>query len=259
MNHKIHDTLLGLAVHVDSLLPLQGNPRISDVEAIAASLDEFGQLKPVVVRDNGDGSATIIAGNHTVEAARLLGWDYVAAVNVADFDEKRALTFALTDNRINELGSTDPALLHQAIASVSDEYNDYLEYLGWDEFELAALDEQYDTLIAAGERETGYIAPVLIEREAREMPTLPSSERKSEPSNIQVPEGVDQHEAVTRGSTSVGHGGTKAIVQYTLVFDTAEQQRKWYDFLRWLRTDAGTEGDTTAERLLYFLDAHANY
>ena len=38
-----------------------------------------------------------------------------------------------------------------------------------------------------------------------------------------------------------------------------DQQRKWYDFIRWLKTDPGTDGDTTAERVLNFVDAHANY
>jgi hypothetical protein len=70
---------------------------------------------------------------------------------------------------------------------------------------------------------------------------------------------MNTHEAVTRGASSVGAAGATAIVQYMLVFDDAAQQRKWYDFLRWLRSDPGTDGETTAERLLHFLDSHANY
>ena len=258
--NKVHVNLKSLLVDIDSLVPLPGNPRVGNVAAIANSLDEFGQLKPVVVRDNGDGTSTIIAGNHTVEAARSLGWSEVAAVTVTDMDDKRAVTFALTDNRINELGSVNSALLHEAITSVFDEYSDFLDVLGWDEFEMASMEEQYDYFIASETRETGYVAPVLLPRSEPTVPNqVQSTEMKSEPSHIVAPEKVDTHEAITRGATSVGQGGAKAVVQYTLVFDSSDQQRRWYDFVRWLRSDPGTDGDTTAERLINFLDAHANY
>lgn len=254
----IHESLLSLAVDIDDLVPLSGNPRVGDVAAIAASLEEFGQVKPIVVKSNDDGTATVIAGNHTVEAARRLGWKQIAAVNLSDMDDKRAITFALTDNRINELGTTNGELLHQAIGNVVDDYGDFLETLGWDAFEVAAMDEQYRYLDNDEPRETGYVAPVLIPRET-EPPPISTTERKTQPSHIDAPTSVDIRDAVTRGSVSVGQAGTKAVVQYTLVFDDADQQRRWYDFLRWLRTDAGTEGSTTAEKLLYFLDAHANF
>lgn len=258
--NDIHENLQTLAVSIDSLKPLTGNPRVGDVSAIAASLKEFGQLKPVVVRANGDGTATIIAGNHTVEAAKSLGWKQIAAVWVEDMDEKRAVTFALTDNRINELGTTNAALLHEAIVSVIDEYPEFMETLGWDDFEMAAMDEQYDHYMASETRETGYVPPVLIGRDQRQMPSAPqTSERKSEPSHIEAPESIDRSDVITRGATSIGQGGSKAVIQYTLVFDSADQQRHWYDFVRWLRSDPGTDGDTTAERLLNFLDSHADF
>lgn len=254
--NNIHENLKPLAVDIETLIPLAGNPRIGDVSAIAASLNEFGQLKPIVIRDNGDGTSTVIAGNHTMQAARQLGWTEIAAVNVKEMDEKQSIAFALTDNRINELGSTDQQLLHEAITSVFDDYSEYLTVLGWDEFEMAAMDDHFS--YSNEGRETGYVAPVLIPREERQ-PTVMPTEKKSEPSHIQAPEGVDMKEAIQRGSLSVGQAGTKAVVQYTLVFDNPDQQRRWYDFVRWLRSDPGTDGETTAERLLNFLDAHANY
>lgn len=257
-SHKIHDSLSSLTVEIETLMPLAGNPRVGNVEAIAASLLEFGQLKPVVVRGNGDGTATIIAGNHTVEAAKRLGWTHIAAVDVSEMDDKRAVTFALTDNRINELGSTNQSLLMEAIQSVADDYPEFLENLGWDEFEMAAMDEQYDYMVANEDKDTGYTPPVLLAREEREVPTVPSVEKKSEPSHIEAPASVNAIEAITRGSTSVGQGGARAVVQYTLVFDDTDQQRRWYDFLRWLRNDPATDGETTAERLINFLDSHAN-
>jgi hypothetical protein len=54
-------------------------------------------------------------------------------------------------------------------------------------------------------------------------------------------------------------GGSRAVVQYSLVFDDPTQQRLWYDFMRWLRNDPAQDGDTIAERLMGFLEAHADF
>lgn len=256
---NIHESLAALRVDIDTLIPLANNPRRSDVAAIAASLDEFGQVKPIVVRDNGDGTATIMAGNHTVEAARSLGWSQIAAVDISEMDEKQAVSFALADNRVSELGSTDAGMLHEALSYVSDEYSELFEVLGWDAFEMAVMSEQYDQAVVSDVRETGYVPPVLVRDRQEPKPVERPTEKKSEPSHIVAPQEVDERDLITRGSPSVGQGGAKAIVQYTIAFDSAEQQRRWYDFIRWLRSDPGTEGQTTAERLLYFLDAHANF
>ena len=59
------------------------------------------------------------------------------------------------------------------------------------------------------------------------------------------------------GSPITGQAGTrKTSFQYTLVFDDADQMKLWWDFLRWLRGDAGYEGDTIASKLMSFIDAH---
>ena len=76
---------------------------------------------------------------------------------------------------------------------------------------------------------------------------------------LTAPKGTDIQQAVTQGAPSVVANGSKTIVQYTLVFDSPDQQRKWYDFIRWLKSDPGTDGETTAERVLNFVEAHANY
>jgi hypothetical protein len=65
---------------------------------------------------------------------------------------------------------------------------------------------------------------------------------------------------VTQGSTSAGvSGSTRAVVQYSLVFDDPDQQRKWYDFLRWLRSDPGVDGETTAAKVINFIENHADF
>lgn len=110
----IADSLASLAVPVDRLRPLEGNPRRGDVRAVARSLARFGQRKPIVVR-RADG--VVIAGNHTLAAALELGWTEIA-VSWADDDEATAKAYALADNRTSTLGGFDPVDLAAMAADV---------------------------------------------------------------------------------------------------------------------------------------------
>jgi hypothetical protein len=260
---NIHQSIKHLAVPIETLVPLEGNPRKGNVDAIMASYREFGQVKPVVVRRNPDGTATVIAGNHQVEACRRLGWAEVAVIELPEADEARAIAYALADNRTVELGSTDDDLLFEMLER-ADGYDDLFESLGWDDFELESMLSNYET----DDSEGGYVAPVMIPTpDFQNAPTIippievrPNATAMNDGTNDFVaPSSVNTNTAVTQGAPAIVNVPTKAVVQYTLVFDTAEQQRKWYDFIRWLKSDPSYDGTTTAERLLNFIDAHANY
>jgi ParB family chromosome partitioning protein len=257
MSEKIDKSIKNLAVDIDTLMPLPGNPRKGNVEAIMASYDEFGQVKPIVVRPNGDGTSTVIAGNHQLEAAKRLGWSKIAVVQY-EVDDKQATAFALADNRTNEMGHTDPELLNELLSTITDDYAPFLSELGWDEFELAAIEEQSWRLSNADE--IGYTPPEIIDLTPTKPTEAPSVEISEEGNKI-VPTGdVDSRSVAATGSTSIGQSGsTKAVVQYTLVFDDADQQKKWYNFIRWLRSDVGYDGDTTSERLMNFIESHADF
>jgi DNA modification methylase len=123
----IIESLRSLAVPIESLRGLPGNPRRGDVDAVAASLSRFGQRKPIVVRKD-DG--TIIAGNHTWQAAKKLGWSEIAVAYVGD-DDVTAQAYALADNRTAELGDYDDELLKQLIESVGQIDPDLLHDTGW--------------------------------------------------------------------------------------------------------------------------------
>lgn len=254
---NIHESIRHLAVPLDGLVALEGNPRKGNVDAIVASYKEFGQVKPVVIRRNADGTATVIAGNHQVEACRRLGWSEIAAVELAA-DDARAVAFALADNRTVELGATDDDLLYEMLEKVGG-YDDLFESLGWDDFEVASMEHDYRY-----EDDNTYTPPVMRDLDTTQPSSPPVvapvvTERADGEKEFVAPASVNTSQAITQGAPSVISNPTKAVVQYTLVFDSAEQQRKWYDFIRWLKADAGYDGDTTAERLLNFIDSHANY
>jgi DNA modification methylase len=95
-------------VAITELVPYGNNPRRGNVEAIKVSLRENGQYRPIVVRRS---TREVLAGNHTLEAARQLGWSEIA-VTFVDCDEEQAKRIVLADNRTNDLaGYDDEALL----------------------------------------------------------------------------------------------------------------------------------------------------
>ena len=112
------------------------NPRVGNVERIKQSLTVNGQYKPVVVcvgtrtgRPN-----EVLAGNHTVKAARDLGWATIAAVTV-DVDDDQAIRIVAADNRTSDLGEYDDRLLLELLADLPD-----LDGTGYDPGDLEALE-----------------------------------------------------------------------------------------------------------------------
>jgi hypothetical protein len=257
MDYQVDASLTNLLVDIEKLIPLPNNPRKGNLDAIIASYREFGQLKPIVVRPNEDGTMTVIAGNHQFQAAQKLGWTHIAAVQY-EVDDNRAIAFALADNRTNELGYTDPSILKSLLGDIDEIYPELLEDLGWDMFEMASINEQINRIERTQENTIGYTAPVLIDP----MQNSPkyAVEHTDEGSRLVPSQSVDDRKVAANGSTSIGAQGTRnAVVQYTLVFDNADQQGHWYAFVKWLRSDPSTDGDTIAEKLINFLDAHADY
>ncbi|NBW23244.1 MAG: hypothetical protein EBR82_86400, partial [Caulobacteraceae bacterium] len=122
-----------------SLLP--GNPRRGDVEAVKASLEKFGQRKPIVVRKSDQ---VVIAGNHTLQAAQALGWSEIAVVWVDD-DDTMSKAFALADNRTAELGDYDEEALAALIGEVGALDPKLLEATGWDSKSVSELLDKMQT------------------------------------------------------------------------------------------------------------------
>lgn len=112
--NNIHSTLEKLIVPIDGLKHYGKNPRRGDVDKIAESLQENGQYKAIVVRA---GSHEVLAGNHTLKAAKQLGWDKLAATFV-DVDDDAAARIVLVDNRTNDLATYDNGELAELLQSL---------------------------------------------------------------------------------------------------------------------------------------------
>lgn len=137
----IAEQLRPLAVAIDDLTPDPHNARRHNernLQTIAASLQTFGQVKPIVITDEG----IVIAGNGTIEASRTLGWTHVAAVKFPNADQARA--YALADNRTAELAEWDLAVLDEQIAELQADADFDMGAIGFDEKEIEALRISFD-------------------------------------------------------------------------------------------------------------------
>lgn len=157
-----------------------------------------------------------------------------------------------------ELGHSDQSQIIDMITQISSEYPALLEELRWDEFEMAAMTEWQTRNESDDDSEntSGYIAPVMINN----LDDVDIEEAVDGGVKLSANKEVNSIDAVTRGSNAVGVGGSsQAVVQYTLVFDNPEQQKNWYQFIRFLRSSTVYEGSTTAERLMEFVNQHADF
>jgi DNA modification methylase len=125
--------LRSLAIPLSSVELHPRNPRVGDVEAVAASLRRFGQQKPIVVQKS---TGYVVAGNHVLRAASLLGWTEVAA-NVVELDDATATAFMLADNRTSDLGRYDDELLAAILTEASA--GDNLAATGYNADDVAAI------------------------------------------------------------------------------------------------------------------------
>ena len=98
-------------VPIDTLKLDSQNARIhkrKSLEALCASLNTFGQRRPIVAKTDG----TVIAGNGTLEAAKILEWDTINVVYIPEhWTEQQIRAYALVDNSTAELSSWDADLL----------------------------------------------------------------------------------------------------------------------------------------------------
>ena len=82
----------------------------ADLDSLAASLQEFGLLQPIVVHAS-DGRYTIIVGQRRYLAARQLGWESIPAfVLNRPFDQEQSTILSLSENiQRRDLSARDQA------------------------------------------------------------------------------------------------------------------------------------------------------
>jgi len=133
-----------------------------NLDAIRASLRQFGQQLPVVV--NGEG--LVVAGNGTLRAARELGWRQIAAV-VTDQEGLAQQALAVAMNRTAELAEWDDGRLAAELEAIVRDL-ELADATGFSERDISGLLGKLADGEAAETAETAGIEPF----EVREPPTM---------------------------------------------------------------------------------------
>ena len=128
---QITDTPLE-ALHSDTRNARRHDER--NMKAIVDSLEQFGQVEPLVVRK---GLGRVVGGNGRLEAMRKLGWTSAKVVEV-DLDDRQATALAIALNRSGELGSWNLDQLEKNLLELRGTELD-LSTLGFDEHELSRI------------------------------------------------------------------------------------------------------------------------
>lgn len=81
-------------VPIDELVLDPDNANEGDVPSIIDSLREFGQHRAIVAQRD---TKKIVIGNHTWQAAKVLGWTHVS-VHWVDDDDEKAIRRGIADN-----------------------------------------------------------------------------------------------------------------------------------------------------------------
>jgi ParB-like chromosome segregation protein Spo0J len=112
------------------------------IKAIATSLSEFGQQRPLVV---GPGEI-VYAGNGTLEAARSLGWDKISIIKLPFDDPIKCRAFSIADNRTSDLAEWDNEELLNSLKEISSaDLLDAVGYMNSEIDDLKALLEEVET------------------------------------------------------------------------------------------------------------------
>lgn len=121
---------------VGELRTYHRNPRRGNTGVIARSLTANGQYRPLVVNEGTHTGRPleVLAGNHTLMAARDLGWETVAVVFV-DADDDQCARIVAADNRTADVAEYDDRLLLELLADLPD-----LDGTGYDPGDIEALE-----------------------------------------------------------------------------------------------------------------------
>lgn len=107
-----------IEMDISEVIPYANNPRnnAAAIDAVAASIREFGFKVPVVIDRNN----ILITGHTRLEAAKKLGLEKVPAIRAADLTEAQVKAFRLADNKVGEIATWDDSALAAELQALDD-------------------------------------------------------------------------------------------------------------------------------------------
>ena len=133
---------------ISEIIPYANNPRNNEaaVDAVAASIREFGFKVPIIIDKNN----VIVAGHTRLRSAEKLGLESVPCVLADDLTEEQVRAFRIADNKTAELADWDFTKLEEELAALKE--IDMSEFGFLDEIdELEQKKEEFRARMEAGE------------------------------------------------------------------------------------------------------------
>ena len=105
-------------IDITDIIPYANNPRnnAAAIDAVAASIREFGFKVPVVIDRNN----ILITGHTRLEAAKKLGITKIPAIRAADLTDAQVKAFRLADNKVSEIATWDDKALAAELQALDD-------------------------------------------------------------------------------------------------------------------------------------------
>ena len=121
-------------ISTKELIPYSNNPRNNEsaVDAVAASIEEFGFKVPIIIdKDN-----VIVAGHTRLKAALKIGLEKVPCIKADDLTPEQLKAFRLADNKVGELATWDFAKLEEELTELDSLDLDFdMSEFGFDDSE----------------------------------------------------------------------------------------------------------------------------
>ena len=113
-------------IDIDCLVPYENNAKEhtrAQIDAVEASIKEFGFRNPVIVWRNADGMLEVVAGHARITAAKNLGMRKVPCVSCDDLSDAQRRAYTLVDNQTTMMTGWDSDMLAYELDVLSDEFD----------------------------------------------------------------------------------------------------------------------------------------
>lgn len=129
-------------IDIDCLVPYENNAKEhtrAQIDAVEASIREFGFRNPVIVWRNADGMLEVVAGHARITAAKNLGMRKVPCVSCDDLSDAQRRAYTLVDNQTAMMTGWDGDMLAYELDVLSDEFD--MTSLGFTDEMVGMADE----------------------------------------------------------------------------------------------------------------------
>ena len=113
-------------IDIDLLVPYENNAKKhtrEQIDAVEASIKEFGFRNPAIVWRNSDGLPEVVAGHARITAAKNLGMKTVPCVACDDLSDAQRRALTLVDNQTTMMTGWDEDLLAYELDVLADEFD----------------------------------------------------------------------------------------------------------------------------------------